>query len=635
MKIGFVPLDDRPCTREFAAAVARIAGEDLTMPPAPLLGHFLTPGSPEGIIAWLREIGPELDVLVTSIDMLAYGGLIASRSPEPEYNVARERVTALTSIKNAKPRLRILAFNVLMRISVTCFDAASARHWEMVQRLNILEDKASLGLCSEAELAEKDRLLVDVPVEVLAQYRRARARNHAVNLFCLDLVSAGVIDFLSFCQEDAHVFGPHRAEQEALRDWVRRLGLSDRVEIYAGTDEAGMLLVARAINERRGLVPRFGFLYVPPGAERNVAVFEDRPIEENIRLQVSVARGEVAAPGTPLRELDCLCLVNCPRSPDAEGRSEGDRRALMTGVMGSPPGPAPSGQATATQTYGCGRPPAAGAAGPQPQPPPPDGVPPSGDEDSCAFGQLRDAIRAGVPAGVLDIARPNGADRAFIAELLNQVDVAALAAYSAWNTAGNSIGTVVATLAAANAALKPGALEPLQAGVGSGGGERGRGRGRSRSRSRSGRGHGDGEGDRDGGGGYGGPGAGAATESLDALCRFLFERLVDDWLYQSIVRAEVNSRFASAPGMNLHNLEQPGHYEEVNNMVREKLGRLARDLYAEFFSGRPVPLVSSWAGADDAHRLRMPATWPDTSRVSLEVRLPWERTFEVQVRVSW
>ncbi|MBC7077593.1 MAG: DUF4127 family protein, partial [Synergistales bacterium] len=197
----------------------------------------------------------------------------------------------------------------------------------------------------------------------------------------------------------------------------------------------------------------------------------------------------------------------------------------------------------------------------------------------------------------------------------------------------------VATLAAANAALKPGALEPLQAGVGSGGGERGRGRGRgrsrSRSRSRSGRGHGDGEGDRDGGGGYGGPGAGAATESLDALCRFLFERLVDDWLYQSIVRAEVNSRFASAPGMNLHNLEQPGHYEEVNNMVREKLGRLARDLYAEFFSGRPVPLVSSWAGADDAHRLHRPATWPDTSRVSLEVRLPWERTFEVQVRVSW
>ncbi|MGE5583942.1 MAG: DUF4127 family protein [Bacillota bacterium] len=577
MKIGFIPLDDRPCTRDFAAAVARIAGEDLTMPPASLLGHFLTPGSPEGILAWLKEVGPELDVLVASIDMLTYGGLIASRSPEPEYNVARERVTALTSIKSAKPRLRILASNVLMRISVTCFDAVSARHWEMVQRLNILEDKASLGLCSEAELAEKDRLLVDVPVEVLAQYRRARARNHSVNLFCLDLVSAGVIDFLSFCQEDAHVFGPHRAEQEVLRDRVRRLGLSDRVGIYSGTDEAGMLLVARAINERRGLVPRFGFLYVPPGAERSVAVFEDRPVEENVRLQVSVVRGEVAPPGTPLRELDCLCLVNCPRSPNTEARV--NDRATVVAATGAPPGSKLNGHGT-MQTGRGGRPRITGG------PLLPDGGLPLGDEPSNPLGQLRDAIQAGMPAGVLDIARPNGADCAFMADLLNQVDVAALAAYAAWNTAGNSIGTVVATLAAANAALKSGVL-------------------------------------------------GRSARPLDALCQFLFERLVDDWLYQSVVRSEVNSSFASVPGVNLHNLEQPRHYEEVDNMVRKKLGRLARDLYAQFFSGRMVPLVSTWAGADDAHRLRRPATWPDTRRVSLEVRLPWERTFEVQVRASW
>ena len=577
MKIGFVPLDDRPCTRDFAAAVARIAGEDLTMPPAPLLGHFLTPGSPEGILAWLKEVGPELDVLVASIDMLAYGGLIASRSPEPEYNVARERVTALTSVKNAKPRLRILAFNVLMRISVTCSDAASARHWEMVHRLSILEDRASLGLCAEAELAEKDRLLVGVPAHVFAQYKLARARNHALNLFCLDLVSAGIIDFVSFCQEDAHVFGPHRAEQEMLRDRVRRLGLADRVAIYAGTDEAGMLLVARAINERLDLVPRFGFLYTPPGAEGNVAVFEDRPVEENVRLQVSVVRGELAPPSAPLRELDCFCLVNCPRGSNTEARV--NDRAIVAAATGAPPGSKLNGHGT-MQTGRGGRPRVTDG------PLPPDGGLPLGDEPSNPLGQLRDAIRTGIPAGVLDIARPNGADCAFMADILNQVDVAALAAFAAWNTAGNSIGTVVATLAAANAALKSGVL-------------------------------------------------GRSARPLDALCQFLFERLVDDWLYQSVVRSEVNSSFASVPGVNLHNLEQPGRYEEVNNMVREKLGRLARDLYAQFFSGRPVPLVSSWVGADDAHRLRRPATWPDTSRVSLEVRLPWERTFEVQVRASW
>ncbi|MGE5592920.1 MAG: DUF4127 family protein [Betaproteobacteria bacterium] len=575
MKIGFVPLDDRPCTREFAGAVARIAGEDLVTPPAWLLGHFLTPGSPEGVISWLREMGPELDMLVASIDMLAYGGLIASRSPEPGYGTARERVTALASIKNAKPCLHILAFNVLMRLSVTCFDATSARHWEMVHRLNILEDKASLGLCSEAELAEKDRLSANVPAEVLARYRQARARNHAINLFSLDLVNAGVIDFLSFCQEDAHVFGPHRTEHKVLRDRVRALGLSDRVKIYAGTDEAGMLLVARAINECRGLVPRFGFLYTPPGAERNVALFEDRPIEENIRLQVSVAGGEVASPDASLRELDCLCLVNCPRSPDAdEGGHSG----------------APSGDGSG-----------------------------NGGSRSDALERLRSAIEAGVPAAVLDIARPNGADQAFMADLLNNVDVARLAGYSAWNTAGNSVGTVVAVLAAANAALKSGAIRSLRAGIGNGKG------GASDADA----------GGRESGEGLAGPGFGAPTGPLGALCGFLFERLVDDWLYQSIVRTEVNSRFASVPGVNLHKLERPEPYGEVDTMVRERLVTLARDLYVRFFSRRPVPLLSGLATSDEAQELNTAVIWPDISRVGFEVRLPWERTFEVQVHVSW
>lgn len=589
MKIGFVPLDDRPCTRDFAAAVARIAGEDLMMPPAPLLGHFLTPGSPEGIIDWLKEVGPELDVLVASIDMLAYGGLIASRSPEPEHSVARERVAALSRIKNTRPDMRILAFNVLMRISITCSDAASARHWDMVHRLSILEDRASLGLCSPTELAEKDRLLTAVPAEVLGRYKRARTRNHAVNLFCLDLVSAGVIDFLSFCQEDAHLFGPHRAEQGDLRGRVRALGLApDRVTIYAGTDEAGMLLVARAINERLGLVPRFRFLYTPPGGGRNVAVFEDRPVEENIRLQVSVARGEVAPPCEPLRELDCFCLVNCPRSSGPE--DWGDDPATAATATGAQPGPMPDGHDGTMKTGPGGRPRIADC------PPLPDGGLPPADVASNPLGQLQDAIHAGVPAGVLDIARPNGADPAFMADLLHQVDVARLAAYAAWNTAGNSAGTVVATLAATHAALKSGALKPSDSGTS----------------------------------GCGDPGASAG--SLDVLCQFLFERFVDDWLYQSVVRSEVNSHFASVPGVNLHNLQKLRHYEEVDNMVRERLGGLARDFYAQFFSGRPATALSGQGQAGDAHSA---ARWPEASRVKIEMRLPWERTFEVQVRVSW
>lgn len=593
MRIAFIPLDDRPCTRDFAGEVARIAGQDLVMPPAGLLGHFLAPGSPEDIADWLRAQGMNCDVVVASIDMLAYGGLIASRSPEVECGLARQRLGVLGQVKKRKPGLVILAFNVLMRISVTAADAESARHWQMVHDLSILEHKAAVGLCSSEELLEKDRLLSQIPKDVISRYRQARLRNHSVNLFCLDLVSDGVIDFLSFCQEDAHVFGPHRAEQDALKRRASELGLEERVTIYPGTDEAGMLLVARAINEQFRLVPRFGFRYVPVGGEKNVAVFEDRPVEENVRLQVGVAGGCLAAPGTPLHELDCFCLVNCPQEAGSSGPvSPVDASRSQPGTPSTTGSTDPHAARTFPSSAAGGHEAVeslAERAGDSELPAP---LEESGNDRPQAdahdaFGHVRDAIMSGVPVGILDIQKPNGADCMFMSALLGNVDIAALTAYAAWNTAGNSIGTVVATLAIASAALKSGTLQ-------------------------------------------------TNIHALDALCQFLFERFVDDWLYQSVVRPQVVSYFGSLPGINLHNLEYPQHYQAVNNMVREKLGVLSHDFYGRFFAGRPVPLLSGATGDTSSYReTTRHGRWPEASLIKMKINLPWERTFEVQVRADW
>ena len=59
-----------------------IAGVDVLTPPRPALGKFLTPGDTDAIWAWL--LSPRTDrafAYVLSTDMLAYGGLIASRAP--------------------------------------------------------------------------------------------------------------------------------------------------------------------------------------------------------------------------------------------------------------------------------------------------------------------------------------------------------------------------------------------------------------------------------------------------------------------------------------------------------------------------------------------------------------------------
>ena len=78
------------------------------------------------------------------------------------------------------------------------------------------------------------------------------------------------------------------------------------------------------------------------------------------------------------------------------------------------------------------------------------------DEIQAAPGE------AGQTVIVADVAYPNGADPLLIELLLNSVDITRLAAYGAWNTAGNTIGTALAQACAAHWAEIPDQREAQQ-----------------------------------------------------------------------------------------------------------------------------------------------------------------------------
>ncbi|HXO17400.1 MAG TPA: DUF4127 family protein, partial [Candidatus Dormibacteraeota bacterium] len=78
--IAFVPMDDRPVTSQLPVLLGRIAGVTVEVPPPALLGKFLDPGRSDALVAWLnRKTSRRPSAFVVSTDMLAYGGLIASR----------------------------------------------------------------------------------------------------------------------------------------------------------------------------------------------------------------------------------------------------------------------------------------------------------------------------------------------------------------------------------------------------------------------------------------------------------------------------------------------------------------------------------------------------------------------------
>ena len=78
--ILFVPLDDRPCCLDLVLRLASLAGRRVLTPSRSALGRFKRPGEPGVILDWLESQPSDLP-LIASLDMVSWGGLIASRHP--------------------------------------------------------------------------------------------------------------------------------------------------------------------------------------------------------------------------------------------------------------------------------------------------------------------------------------------------------------------------------------------------------------------------------------------------------------------------------------------------------------------------------------------------------------------------
>lgn len=206
--------------------------------------------------------------------------------------------------------------------------------------------------------------------------------------------------------------------------------------MYPGADKVGCILLARAHAAPAGRVPRFAPAYgVSKGADE-VAPFEDGPVRVTVERRVRAVGGLLTG-------------------DDAEG-------AIWLGV--DPPVPR-SGEWD----------PVNASHDREERPPHLRGL--------VEVLRRRSLLRQ--PVAVADVAYPNGADPALIEVLRAWDGLARLGAYGAWNTAGNTIGTIVAHASAAADA--------------------------------------------------------STAEQRTARERFLLHRFTEDWGYQRVVRAQLRN----------------------------------------------------------------------------------------------
>jgi hypothetical protein len=407
--IALIPLDNRPCNLRFPSQIAAIGGCELAAPPEETLGWFGTPGDPESVGRWLQQL-PPVSALIVSIDMLAYGGLVASRHARVNEKTALQNLQALRDFRTAHPQTPIYAFNILMRLAVTMDSEEAVAHYYNVLRYARLVDEAE-HFGSEYLRDQLHQVRSEIPEHILGEYLAARARNHAVNLRMLDWLDEGVFDYLLITQEDAAEFGLHRREQAKLIARVDELDLQNKMSLHPGADEAALTLLAR--HWKTGVQLRVHWSSKEDAAR--IAPFEDRPFDGSLAQHVASMHGVLQpAADEPLSTLEpgFELFVNAPVGGSQKDESETDRKArgLRLGSF---------------------------------------------------IRAIDTAIKAGQNVALCDVAFPNGADDLLMTELEKRNLLGKLQVYGGWNTAGNTTGTVLAQCAAlARVQDESGAIPP-------------------------------------------------------------------------------------------------------------------------------------------------------------------------------
>lgn len=291
-RILLLPLDERPCNTRFPALMPR-AGAELTVVPNELLGLKKRPADTARLAGWVREHAKEADAVILSMDTLVYGGLIPSRLHFESLGTLTARVDLVTELKRDNPKLKIYAFQTVMRCPwYSLSDEEPDYYAECGAEIHLFgkyTHKEQLGILSDEEKADFERVKAKIPTEALKDYTDRRALNLQVLFHTLEFVKSGVIDSFIIPQDDSAPYGFTSLDQQKVRKFLKERHMQADVPVYPAADDTGMTMLARAVNELNGVTPRVFVYYASTKGPFVVPSFEDRTIDATVKNQILAA----------------------------------------------------------------------------------------------------------------------------------------------------------------------------------------------------------------------------------------------------------------------------------------------------------------------------------------------------------
>lgn len=532
--IFYLPLDDRPCNVDFPILLARIAGIPLCVP-----------NDNDIIASWLEEQVKSGRDGIISIERLIFGGLVSSRLPHTSLDEAMSSFKKIEKILMKKQNSLIFAFSVLMRQAPTSFFENSIQIAEVVSKLSSLEyNRQTTGNDSHKKHEhhqEIESLIKQLPEGLWESYLDTRKRNFEINTQSLLITANGLLNFLAIGMDDITQNSLNILERQRLDKLIIQNNIKNKTIILPGTDELGMVLLARLLLAKTGVSPMIGIKYSTPRGANAILRYEPDQLGKVISDQIRCVGAREAFP----REIspkeiskgessDLWLYVNSPEEMQEETMNINTYMNANTNASINVSANTKKELPTSVYKW---------------------------------IKDLNNSITAGEKIALADVSCANGGDPRLMLHLLKQVPVALLYSYAAWNTASNTIGTVLAHAVIRCLAdilqLPPTLLH----------------------------------------------GAGNAHLS------FLFSRFLDDWIYQSILRKELNLYIKEN---SLSNYNLGDSKQEIENMLQNKLLLAAKQLFLQHFSGKEIALGKKL--------IIIPTALSD-----VDASFPWNRTFEIRV----
>ncbi len=428
MHIALLPLDERPVNTALPRDIGSIAGANVALPPASALPDRRIPGDVTALGEWTRRQAEHADELIVCLDMLGYGGLIAARTTTDPLLDVLGRLRTVEEIHSQHPRLPIDAVSLVMRASDSYDPGEEPTYWadygRELHRLGALLHRRLLaetgdsktrtdgGTGSESLDTEIAELRTRIPAETLADFEHRRLRNHAVNLAAIDLLASRTLDTLLVTADDTAEYAGGSVEQIWLRHWGRAFGPAGTLLMYPGADEVGAVLVARALARTAGEPVRYRISCATAEGLRRIASYENAPVGMSAARQITAAGGVVVGAD---EDADVVLVLH---APDPGRHDWAGHRPTMD---------EPDHRAAAVETAGL----------------------------------VATEMSAGHRVALADVRYGNGGDPTLVDLLTERGLVLDLVAYGGWNTAGNTIGSVVGAASAAVIGQRRGSLDPV------------------------------------------------------------------------------------------------------------------------------------------------------------------------------